>query len=344
MCGQRWRNAAAASVLVTCYGVCITYLIVIGDQYDRIFASFHGPHFCHTWYMSREFTISVTAVVLVLPLSMLPRMEFLQYASTLGIVAVLYPCILTLMEYFSVSRSKDVHVKNWPTSLYDVLLSMPVFCFAYQSHEIAISAYAALRERSLCKMAKATVCSMVLLMVVYCMVGSFGYLAYGSAVRADVMEMFDANQSWVLVGLVALILKMAVTYPLMALCARDAIDKLYLELRGKQPPQPEDSARRHARRRKISLAWFALTVGCSLLPLDIGVAIQFLGCLAALNIFVFPGMCLVGYSKHKSADNGHRHMLLGSCMVLAGAAFFAAILLHIVFVELTSERTHRLCS
>lgn len=193
-------------------------------------------------------------------------------------------------------------------------------------------------------MAKATVCCMVLLMLVYCMVGSFGYLAYGSAVRADVMEMFDANQPWVLVGLVALILKMAVTFPLPALCARDAIDRLYLELRGTQPPPPEGSATRHARRRKISLAWFALAVGCSLLPLDIGMAIQFLGCLAALNIFVFPGMCLVGYSKQKSALNVHWHMLLGSCMVLAGAAFFAAVLLHIVFVELTSERSHRLCS
>lgn len=34
-CGPKWRCMVAVSVLLTCYGVCITYLLVIGDQFDR---------------------------------------------------------------------------------------------------------------------------------------------------------------------------------------------------------------------------------------------------------------------------------------------------------------------
>jgi hypothetical protein len=35
-------------------GTCITFLIIIGDQFDRAFASLVGPDFCHTWYLNRS--------------------------------------------------------------------------------------------------------------------------------------------------------------------------------------------------------------------------------------------------------------------------------------------------
>ncbi|XP_075741531.1 sodium-coupled neutral amino acid transporter 7 isoform X4 [Rhipicephalus microplus] len=131
MCGKKWRYASAVSVLLTCYGVCVTYLIVIGDQYDRIFASLHGPDFCHTWYMAREFTITLTAAAIVLPLNMLQHIEFLKYASSLGLAAVIYPCVLTCIAYFTERRPDNLYIKVWPTNVRDVFLSTPVFCFAY---------------------------------------------------------------------------------------------------------------------------------------------------------------------------------------------------------------------
>lgn len=343
MCGSKWRYASAASVLLTCYGVCVTYLIIIGDQYDRMFASLHGPDFCHTWYMAREFTITLTAVTIVLPLSMLQHIEFLKCASSLGLVAVLYPCVLTGIAYFTEPRPNDLYIKVWPTSVRDVFLSTPVFCFAYQSHEVVISAYAAMRQRSMWNMAQAIAICTAILFVIYSTVGCFGYLTYGASVRPDIMEMFDATQAWVLIGLLALIFKMAVTYPLPALCARDAIEELYLELRG---GPPENRKEMHARKTKLSLAWFASTVGVAILPLDIGVAIKFLGCLAALNVFVFPGMCLLGYTQLKGASTTylHWHMLFGALMVFVGAVLFVVILLHVVLVDLVSGHANHLCS
>ena len=35
-------------------GTCITFLIIIGDQFDRAFASLVGPQFCYTWYLNRS--------------------------------------------------------------------------------------------------------------------------------------------------------------------------------------------------------------------------------------------------------------------------------------------------
>lgn len=35
MCGKRLQQLAALSILLSCYGIGIAFLIVIGDQFDR---------------------------------------------------------------------------------------------------------------------------------------------------------------------------------------------------------------------------------------------------------------------------------------------------------------------
>lgn len=35
LCGKRAQQLSAISILLTCYGICITFLIIIGDQFDR---------------------------------------------------------------------------------------------------------------------------------------------------------------------------------------------------------------------------------------------------------------------------------------------------------------------
>lgn len=35
MCGKRSQQLSALSIMLTCFGICITFLIIIGDQYDR---------------------------------------------------------------------------------------------------------------------------------------------------------------------------------------------------------------------------------------------------------------------------------------------------------------------
>jgi sodium-coupled neutral amino acid transporter 7/8 len=35
VCGKNWQRAASVCVVLYCYGTCITFLIIIGDQSDR---------------------------------------------------------------------------------------------------------------------------------------------------------------------------------------------------------------------------------------------------------------------------------------------------------------------
>ncbi|KAJ6217860.1 hypothetical protein RDWZM_009017 [Blomia tropicalis] len=45
MCGRKVMQLAAGSIAITCFGICVTFVIIIGDQFDRIFATYIGIDF-----------------------------------------------------------------------------------------------------------------------------------------------------------------------------------------------------------------------------------------------------------------------------------------------------------
>lgn len=79
MCGKRAQQISAASILLTCYGICITFLVIIGDQYDRLFNSLLHDSL-GAWYLDRKFTITITAVLFIWPLCYSKRIDFQRHA------------------------------------------------------------------------------------------------------------------------------------------------------------------------------------------------------------------------------------------------------------------------
>ncbi|XP_037501498.1 putative sodium-coupled neutral amino acid transporter 7 isoform X2 [Rhipicephalus sanguineus] len=310
-CGRRAQQIAAASILLSCYGVCITFLIVIGDQYDRLFTSLLGPLFCHEWYLNRQFTTCATAVLFILPLCYFQRLDFLKYAR--------------------------------PDSLIDLVVILPVICFAYQAHEVVVPIYANMRDRRLANLAKATILTTAFLFIIYTLMGTFGYMAYGSVVKPDIMQMFDASNPWVLFGIVALIVKMVTTYPLLTFCGRGAFDGLYAEFT--KLPAKEFIKGESRRRIFITTGWFLTTVGFATFTSNVGVVIDLLGCLAAANIFIFPGLCLLGVFHQQEKFGLRRPMVafaIGAVMVVIGSFIFGVVLLNTIMHDITEGDSHHL--
>ena len=73
-------------------------------QFDRAFASLVGPDFCNSWYLNRDFIVPATSVLLILPLCFTKRIDFLKYASILGVFTIIYVVMLIIVEY-AVGRS-----------------------------------------------------------------------------------------------------------------------------------------------------------------------------------------------------------------------------------------------
>lgn len=79
MCGKRAQQISAFSILLTCYGINITFLVIIGDQYDRIFNSLLAPEDLD-WFMNRKFTIFLTSILFIWPMCYAQRLDFLRHA------------------------------------------------------------------------------------------------------------------------------------------------------------------------------------------------------------------------------------------------------------------------
>lgn len=87
-----------------------------------------------------------------------------------------------------------------PTSHMAAIASLPIICFAYQTHEIVLPVFASLAKPRTSNFIKATIFSLILLFIVYTLGGSFGYLTFGDKVRADIIQMYDAKDPIVTTG------------------------------------------------------------------------------------------------------------------------------------------------
>ncbi|GBO02251.1 Putative sodium-coupled neutral amino acid transporter 7 [Araneus ventricosus] len=310
-----------------------------------IFLAAFGSTFCHHWYLERHFTITAASLLLVLPICYFRRVDFLRYAGSLGIFAMLYPVFLTVYGYFKLDI-KEIEIKHEPESISKLLVVVPVFCLAYQCQEVVVPVYACMRNRSLRNFSKSCCLTMFFLFMIYSIIGCFGYLTFGAMVSPNVMKMYDAEDPVVMFGIGALILKMVVTYPVLALCGRGAVDGLYSEVFRLSAADFVKGERR--RRIVIVTLWFSSSLLIALNTSSIGTVIHALGSISAANIFIYPGICLMqvtlqtdpGMKKRKS------YFLIVASVALAalGAFFFGLIIIDSFLNGGTTKAVETLCS
>ena len=103
--GRAGRLTTSIIVAVYTFGTCITFLIIIGDQFDRAFYSLIGHEFCDRWYLNRDFIVPTTSLFLILPLCYTKRIDFLKYASILGVFTIIYVVSIAVLQGVSIDIS-----------------------------------------------------------------------------------------------------------------------------------------------------------------------------------------------------------------------------------------------
>lgn len=166
-----------------------------------------------------------------------------------------------------------------------------------QCHLSWIPTYAGMKEKSNSPRLIATVLvSFLICCITYTSVTFLGVLTFGSNLNSDLMKNYDANQAVVLVGIAAVAFKTITTYPLLLYCARVAICDYYNLI---NPSNSVNSNDNRTSRSIIIISWFSTSLAVAILVPNIGVAIECLGCLAIVFIFVVPGACLISASQMK---------------------------------------------
>jgi len=291
--GSKFGIFCSFTIVVYCIGTCITFFIIIGDQWDRFFYSYtKDVLFCHHFYMNRRFTIIVSSLVFILPLCYSKRIDFLKYVSAAGVLANIYLDFLQVYLYYTGDYvSKRGPIKTSPKHWTDLFLVAPTIFFGYQCHVSAVPIYSCLKRRTVTEFLKTVLTAMGVCAVTYSVAATYGYWTFGSNVDPDILSNYDADDPLVLAGLLAMAFKTYTTYPLLIFCGRTGIDSILARFTKLAPDVWE--AQEKKRRILTVTIWFTFTLAIALFVPSIDFVIPLLGAFAAGFIVLFPGVSLL---------------------------------------------------
>jgi sodium-coupled neutral amino acid transporter 7/8 len=232
--------------------------------------------------------VPATSAVLILPLCYSKRIDFLKYASIMGVFTIVYVVALILVQYASGGNIPG-EIKTRPDSWLDVFNVIPVICFGYQCHVSVIPIYSCMKHKNIKSFTIASGSAIAICVFTYTGAATFGYLTFGANVLDDILENYSASNVWVLIALISMALKTYTTYPILLFCGREGISSLVKDLCISE----DSSTKEMLRRGSIATIWFILSIILAIEIPDISLVINMLGSLAAVFIFIFPGLCLL---------------------------------------------------
>ena len=92
--------------------------------------------------------MSLTAILVILPMCFSKRIDFLRIPSLLGVIAIVYLVGLIVYEYFFGNFTPGP-IKTKPDIWTDVFRVVPAICFGYQCHVSIIPIYSCMKHRNL---------------------------------------------------------------------------------------------------------------------------------------------------------------------------------------------------
>ena len=136
-------------IAVYTFGTCVTFIVVIGDQFERLFELLQNNLY-EEWYFDRRLWTAGIAILLIFPLCLFRNIRFLNWPSLIGVTSCLYISIMTAAVFFMRSSENrtvaefDVsHESSWsPLNFFSAL---PIFCFGYQCHLATVPVYSELK-------------------------------------------------------------------------------------------------------------------------------------------------------------------------------------------------------
>lgn len=218
-------------IAIKCFGVGISYLVVIGDLMPKIMDSLITDDEylnSHKYLLERNFWITVLMAFVVAPLLFLRKLDSLRYASMVALSSVAYLSVLVI-EHFLKGDIPDTikgDVRYFePLNLSSMLSAFPLFVFAYTCHQNMFSLVNELKNKSIRNIEQIIISAIGIAMLLYIFVGSTGYLTFGDNVTGNIIVMYPASVSST-VGRIAIVMLVTLSFPLQCHPARGSINHI----------------------------------------------------------------------------------------------------------------------
>lgn len=222
-----YPNAAVifdAAIAIKCFGVGVSYLIIIGDLMPGVVLGFADESQLAPFMTDRRFWITAFMLICI-PLSFLRRLDSLKYTSVIALISIGYLVILVVYHFAANDTPRyeePLRVIRWAGPL-QALSSFPVIIFAYTCHQNMFSILNEIADNSHFRTTSVIIASIGSAAATYLLVAFTGYISFGNSIGGNIVAQYSPSVS-ATIGRAAIVVLVMFSYPLQVHPCRASVD------------------------------------------------------------------------------------------------------------------------
>ncbi|XP_028294815.1 putative sodium-coupled neutral amino acid transporter 6 isoform X2 [Gouania willdenowi] len=229
------------SILIQNIGAMASYLFILKSELPAAISSLLSPETGgHAWYENGRLLLIIVTLCVVLPLSLLPRIGFLGYTSSLAFFFMLYFAVVIVVKKWSIPCPLPQNVSSFQISnssdsdcspkLFEIssksAFAIPTMAFSFLCHTAILPIYCELDRPTKTRMQKVSNISICVSFLVYLISALFGYLTFYGHVDSELLLSYDTylpRDIMVMTVRLAILLSVLLTVPLIHFPARKSL-------------------------------------------------------------------------------------------------------------------------
>ncbi|KAF9071543.1 transmembrane amino acid transporter protein-domain-containing protein [Rhodocollybia butyracea] len=293
------------AIAVKCFGVSISYLIIIkGLTPNVVLSLYHDLSSGEppAWMLNGRNWLVIFMAILI-PLAFLRQLNSLRYTSYVSLFTVVYLLIIVIKCYFWPLKGMppvgEIHLIHFTSNF---ISTFPVQVFAFTCAQNLFPIYNEVKSNTQSRINIVIGSAIGSATLTYEVIAVFGYLTFGTNVGANIIAMYPATSLFVAVGQVALVIFVLFSYPLQVHPCRNSLGKVF-HAGATAKPADEDTevevddhgvSSDHMSDTKhtlLTLGIIASTFTIAFLVDDLKIVLSFVGSTGSTTIsFILPGL------------------------------------------------------
>ena len=176
----RFATFVDLAVIIKCFGVACSYLIVVGDSLP-IVAQRALPDVA---FAARREPWILFAALVVTPLALKKKLDNLRLVSAASLLCCAGIALLVVSEMFASDRDAET---SYVVADFRTLKNLPIFVFGFTCHQNIFAVYNELRDPTRRRLDMVVVGAVSLALAFYLVIANAGYATFGASIHSDAL-------------------------------------------------------------------------------------------------------------------------------------------------------------
>eukprot|EP00126_Sphaerothecum_destruens_P006756 Sdes_comp19515_c0_seq1m11073 len=213
-----------AAVVVKCFGVACSYLIIIGSSMSIPIAYWADAQ-PGDWVSDRRVYIALLAPLYIF-FALSKTLDRLRYVSFVSVLAIIYLTVVVCAFYFQNPGTGDKATFRAVNDPLSVIQALPVLVFSFTCHQNVFAVSTEIKNNSRRHVNCVIATSIILSLSLYYLTGILGYFTFLGNVHSNLLNSYPSGDLFVNLCRLLMGIHGALTYPLQIHPARVSLDNL----------------------------------------------------------------------------------------------------------------------